>query len=447
MFNKILVANRGEIAVRIIRACRELGIRTVAIFSEPDRDALHTKIADESICIGPAQSKNSYLNIKSILAACDLSSCDAIHPGFGFLSENAYFARKCAQCEVEFIGPSPESIELMGNKIAAKNTMRMAGIPIIPGSNGAIETIDQAKKICDAIGYPVMIKASAGGGGRGIRLVHSPDSLDSNFVAAQQEALAFFGDGSLYIEKFLINPKHIEIQLLADKFGNIIHLADRDCSIQRRNQKLVEEAPSIFISDELRNKMGEMAKVAAKACNYYNAGTIEFLVDSSFNFYFMEMNTRIQVEHPITELITGVDIVKQQILIACNKRLEYNQTDIKLQGHSIECRINAENPNLNFRPSPGKIRGLHMPGGFGVRIDSCVYPGCIISPYYDSMIAKLIVHAKTRKEAIAKMKGALAEFLVEGVDTNIDLHLDILRSDKFLCGDYNIGFLDNFLKN
>lgn len=441
MFNKVLIANRGEIAVRVIRACRELGVRTAAVFSEADRGALHAQIADEAICIGPASSKDSYLNVKSILAACEVTGAEAIHPGFGFLSENATFARMCKRCGVAFIGPDPSSIDLMGDKAQAKETMKSAGVPVVPGSDGLVNTMDEAKAVAAVIGYPVMVKASAGGGGRGIRLVEKEEDLESAVTAAKQEALSCFGDDGVYVEKFIKNPRHIEIQLLADQFGNVIHLGERDCSLQRRNQKMLEETPSPFMNPALRERMGEAAKKAAVACGYYNAGTVEFLVDDQENFYFMEMNTRIQVEHPITELVTGVDLVKQQLLVAAGEKLSLTQDQIKLTGHAIECRINAENPKLNFRPSPGKIQGLHMPGGPGVRVDSAVYQGYEIPPYYDSMIAKLIVYAPTRPEAIMKMKWALAEFLVDGVDTNIDYQLNLVKNEDFESGNYDIGFL------
>ncbi|MFZ2537413.1 MAG: acetyl-CoA carboxylase biotin carboxylase subunit, partial [Oscillospiraceae bacterium] len=437
MFNKILIANRGEIAVRVIRACRELGVRTVAVFSEADRGALHAEIADEAICIGPAQSKDSYLNVKSILAACELTGAQAIHPGFGFLSENAAFARNCKKCGVTFIGPNAESIDLMGDKATAKITMKKAGVPVVPGSEGIVKTMEEAKKIADEIGYPVMIKASAGGGGRGIRLVNVESELEGAMNSAKQEALSFFANDEVYIEKFIIDPRHVEIQILADGFGNVIHLGERDCSMQRRNQKVIEESPCPVMTPELREKMGDAAIKAAKACNYKNAGTVEFLLAADNSFYFMEMNTRIQVEHPVTEFVTGIDIVRQQILIADGQELAISQSDVVLKGHSIECRINAENPEFNFRPSPGKIRALHMPGGPGVRIDSAVYQGYEITPYYDSMIAKLIVYAPTRQEAIRKMKWALAEFLIEGVDTNIDFQLSLIRDKNFENATYD----------
>lgn len=442
MVNKILIANRGEIAVRIIRACRELGIRTVAVFSEADRNALHAQIADEAICIGPAPSKDSYLNVKAILAACEVTGAQAVHPGFGFLSENADFAHMCGRCNLIFIGPDPESMELMGDKAKAKKTMKRAGVPVVPGSDGEVKSIEEAKRIAEMIGYPVMVKASAGGGGRGIRKVDSPDKLEAAIYAAKSEAGAFFGNDGIYIEKFIANPHHIEVQVLADNYGNAVYLGERDCSLQRRNQKVLEESPSMLVTPELRKRMGEISLKAVHACGYKNAGTIEYLVDENGNFYFMEMNTRIQVEHPVTELVSGIDIVKQQILIACGEKLPFKQSDITLRGHAIECRINAENPKYNFRPSPGKIESLHMPGGPGIRIDSAVYQGYTIPPYYDSMIAKLIAYAPTREEAISKMRWALAEFLVDGVDTNIDYQLEILKDKDFINAKYDIGFLD-----
>ncbi|MEG1995953.1 MAG: acetyl-CoA carboxylase biotin carboxylase subunit [Oscillospiraceae bacterium] len=442
MFNKILIANRGEIAVRIIRACRELGVRTVAVFSEADRGALHAQIADEAICIGPAPSKDSYLNVKAILAACELTGAKAVHPGFGFLSENAAFAKTCERCGVKFIGPMPVSIELMGDKANAKDTMKKAGVPVVPGSDGIVKTVSEADEIATKIGYPVMVKASAGGGGRGIRLVNDRSELEAAMASAKQEALSFFGNADIYIEKFIVNPRHVEIQILADSFGNVVHLGERDCSMQRRNQKVLEESPCPIMNQELRERMGEAAKKAATACNYENAGTVEFLLDEKGEFYFMEMNTRIQVEHPITEMVTGIDLVKQQILIADKQKLTITQKDIEIKGHAIECRINAENPYYNFRPSPGKITALHMPGGPGVRIDSAVYQGYEIPKYYDSMIAKLIVYAPSRDEAIRKMKWALAEFLVEGIDTNIDFQLSLLRNEHFEEAQYDIGFLN-----
>ncbi len=444
MFKKVLIANRGEIAVRIIRACRELGIRCVAVYSTADRNALHAQIADEAICIGPADTKDSYLNMKAIITACEITGCDAVHPGFGFLSENAAFARMCRKCNIEFIGPSPESIEMLGDKATAKETMKNAGVPVIPGSEGAVRTVDEAVKAAESIGFPLLVKASAGGGGRGIRMVESIDQLPAQITAAQAEAKNFFGDDAVYMERFIKNPRHVEIQILADKHGNVIHLGERDCSMQRRNQKVLEESPSPVMTHELREKMGEAATRAAKVCNYHNAGTIEFLVENGKDFYFMEMNTRIQVEHPVTEFVTGVDLVKAQLKIAAGLPLDYKQEDICIKGHSIECRINAENPKLNFRPSPGKIEALHIPGGPGVRIDSAAYQGYTISPYYDSMIAKLIVYAPTRDEAIMKMRWALSEFIVDGIDTNIDFQLALIKCNAFEKGEYSNRFLDTF---
>lgn len=442
MFNKILIANRGEIAIRIMRACRELGIKTVAVYSEADKSALHAQIADEAICIGPAASKDSYLNTKAIIAACEVTHAEAIHPGFGFLSENADFARLCETCGLTFIGPTPQVMDLMGDKANARKTVVGAGVPVIPGSDGIVPDLETAKKICKEFGYPVMVKATAGGGGRGIRLVTCEEELESNFVSAQQEALSCFGNGDLYIEKFIENPRHIEIQLLADNYGNVVHLGERDCSLQRRNQKVLEESPSPIMTDDLRRRMGEAAVSAAKASGYRNAGTIEFLVDKNKNFYFMEMNTRIQVEHPVTEFVTGIDLVKAQIRIAAGEKLWLTQDDVKLTGHAIECRINAEDPRHNFRPSPGKIRSIHVPGGFNVRIDSAVYAGYTIPPYYDSMIAKLLVKGSDREEAISKMKVALSEFIIDGVETNIDFQLKLLKNEYFERGEFDNGFLN-----
>ncbi|MDY3792762.1 MAG: acetyl-CoA carboxylase biotin carboxylase subunit [Oscillospiraceae bacterium] len=441
MFKKVLIANRGEIAVRIIRACRELGIHTVTVYSTADKHALHAQIADESVCIGPPATKDSYLNAAALIEACKMTGAEAIHPGFGFLSENADFARLCEENNIVFIGPRPKSISMLGDKATAKKAMKAAGVPVIPGSDGAVPDMETAKKLCAEIGCPLMVKASAGGGGRGIRLVERPEDLEDAIIAAKQEAKNFFGDDSVYMEKFIVNPKHIEVQILADKFGNTVYLGERDCSMQRRNQKVLEETPSPIMTPELREKMGRAAVTAARVCGYTNAGTIEFLVDSGRRFYFMEMNTRIQVEHPITEAVTGIDLVKHQIKIANGERLPFTQKDIAITGHSIECRINAENPDYNFRPSPGQITALHIPGGPGIRVDSSVYQGYTIPPYYDSMIAKLIVHAPTREEAIAKMKWALAEFIVEGVDTNIDFQLSLIRDSAFESGTYDIGYL------
>lgn len=446
MIKKILIANRGEIAVRIIRACRELGIHCVAVYSTADRSALHAQIADEAVCIGPASVSESYLNMNAIISACMITGCDAVHPGFGFLSENAEFAALCRENNIKFIGPSPESIAMLGDKARAKETMKNSGVPVIPGSEGAVKTLDEAKAAAAEIGYPVLVKASAGGGGRGIRMVVSESELEKELTIAQQEAKNFFGDDAVYIEKFISRPRHIEVQIMADESGNTVYLGERDCSMQRRNQKVLEETPSPVMTEKLRRKMGEAAVKAAKACNYFNAGTIEFLVDENKNFYFMEMNTRIQVEHPITEFVTGIDLVKTQIKVASGEKLDFSQNDIKISGHSIECRINAENPHLNFRPSPGTIDALHIPGGPGIRVDSAVYQGYTIPPYYDSMIAKLIVYAPTRAEAIMKMKWALAEFIVDGVDTNIDFQLELIKNPDFEKGDYDNGFLNELIK-
>lgn len=445
MFKKILIANRGEIAVRIIRACREMGIKTVAVYSEIDVDALHTQLADEAICIGPAKSKDSYLNEENILSATVLTGAEAIHPGFGFLSENSKFAKMCEECNITFIGPSFENIENMGNKAKAREIMINANVPIVPGSDGIVENSQSALEISRKIGYPVMIKASAGGGGRGIRIVRDEEELISSFETAKTEAKTAFGDDSMYIEKFIEEPRHIEIQILADNYGNTIYLGERDCSIQRRNQKVMEEAPGPTISEELRMSMGEVAVKAAKSIGYKNAGTIEFLLDKDGNYYFMEMNTRIQVEHPITEMITGMDLIKEQIKIAYGESLAFTQEDIKLNGHAIECRINAENPSKNFMPCPGEINYLHLPGGLGVRIDSSVYQGYIIPPTYDSMIAKLIVHGRTREEAIGRMERALGEFIIDGVTTNIGFQLEILSNPKFLSGDFDTSFVTSEL--
>jgi len=441
VFNKVLIANRGEIAVRIIRACREMGIATVAVYSEADRDALHTQLADEAVCIGPAPAKDSYLKIQNILSACVLTGAEAIHPGFGFLSENSRFAKMCKECNIVFIGPSPECIDKMGNKSNARDLMISAGVPVVPGSEGAIKNETQLIQTASEIGYPVMVKASAGGGGRGIRIVYEQERLVKDYESAKAEAKAAFGDDTIYMEKFIEKPRHVEIQILGDKHGNVVFLGERDCSIQRRNQKVLEEAPCPVMTEKLRKQMGDTAVRAAKAVNYDNAGTIEFLLDKSGHFYFMEMNTRIQVEHPVTEMITGIDLIKEQIKIAAGEELQFTQSDIKLEGHAIECRINAENTEKGFMPSPGKIERLILPGGFNVRVDSAVYQGYVIPPNYDSMIAKLIVHGKDRQEAIMKMRRALYEFIIEGVYTNIDFQLQILTDDDFVKGDYDTGFI------
>ncbi len=440
MFRKVLIANRGEIAVRIIRACRELGIATVAVFSEADRSALHAQLADEAVCIGPARTADSYLNIQAILAACEITGAEAVHPGFGFLSENAAFARMCGKCGVTFIGPPPSAMEQMGDKSQAKAVMKAAGVPVIPGSDGEIASLEEARRIAEEIGYPVMVKASAGGGGRGIRRVDTEAQLEAAITAARQEAASFFGDDGVYLEKFIVNPRHVEIQVIADNFGNVVHLGERDCSLQRRNQKMIEECPCPVMTPSLRKAMGEAAVRAAMACGYRSVGTVEFLLEGK-EFYFMEMNTRIQVEHPITEMVTGIDLVKNQLRIAAGEPLPFRQEAVKLTGHAIECRINAENPAKDFRPCPGRIVSLHMPGGPGIRIDSAVYQGCEIPPFYDSMIAKLIAYAPTREEALMKMKWALAEFIVEGVDTNIDFQLNLMKDADVEAGRYDIGFL------
>ena len=447
MFRKILIANRGEIAVRIIRACREAGLQCVTVYSTADRNALHAEIADESVCIGPPSVQESYLNRNALIAACQNTGASALHPGFGFLSESAEFAQLCIDNGITFIGPSPESIAMLGDKARAKETMKAAGVPVIPGSDGAVSSVEEAKRIAAEIGYPVLVKASAGGGGRGIRRVNSPEELEEQMSVAKEEAKMFFGNDEVYLEKLILGPHHVEIQIIADQMGNTVALGERDCSMQRRNQKVLEESPSPLMTPELRSAMQEAAVRAAKACGYYNAGTIEFLVDSDRNFYFMEMNTRIQVEHPVTEWVTGVDLVQTQLLVAQGKPLPFTQKDIEVRGHAIECRINAENPDQDFRPSPGTIRSLHIPGGPGVRVDSAVYQGYTIPPYYDSMIAKLIVHAPTRHEAIMKMRWALAEFIVDGIDSNIDFQLRLIKNKDFEAGSYDNSFLEKFLRD
>lgn len=443
MIRKVLIANRGEIAVRIIRACKELGIKTVAIYSEADKDAMHAQLADEAICVGTGKSKESYLNESNILSAAVITKCNAIHPGFGFLSEKSDFASMCEECNIKFIGPNSETIEMMGNKSRAREIMKSAKVPVVPGSDGILESFEEALEETKKIGYPLMIKASSGGGGKGIRIVHKPEELENAFYTAKTEAKINFGDDSVYMEKFIENPRHIEFQILGDDFGNVIHLGERDCSIQRRNQKLLEEAPSIILSEKLRKSMGDAAVNAARAVNYINAGTIEFLVDKHGDFYFMEMNTRIQVEHPVTEMITSVDIVKEQLRIASGEELSLTQEEVVFRGHSIECRINAENPNKNFAPSPGKIQFLNLPGGNGVRVDTAVYSGYTIPPLYDSMIAKLIVHGKSRDEAISKMVRALEEFVIEGIDNNVEFQIDILNNEKFRSGSFDTGFISS----
>lgn len=441
MISKVLVANRGEIAVRVIRACKELGIKTVAIYSDADKEAMHTQLADEAICVGAGKSKDSYLNEINIISAAVTTKCNAIHPGFGFLSENAEFASICEECNIKFIGPSSETMSIMGNKSRARDIMKSAGVPVVPGSDGVVATYEDAMVEARKIGFPLMIKASAGGGGKGIRLVRKFEELENAYNTAKSEAKNNFNDDSVYMEKFIENPRHIEFQILGDSFGNVVHLGERDCSVQRRNQKVIEEAPSYILSAELREKMGDVAVRAAKAVNYVNAGTIEFLVDKNNDFYFMEMNTRIQVEHPITEMITNVDIVKEQLKIASGEEMKLNQDMIKIDGHAIECRINAENPSRNFAPCPGKIKFLNLPGGNGIRVDTAVYPGYTIPPLYDSMIAKLIVHGKTREEAIRKMISALEEVVIDGIDSNVDFHISILNNNRFREGLFDTSFI------
>jgi len=447
MWKKVLIANRGEIAVRIIRACREAGLQCVTVYSTADKTALHAEIADESVCIGPPSVQDSYLNMNALISACQNTGAEALHPGFGFLSESAEFAQLCIDNGITFIGPSPASISMLGDKARAKETMKAAGVPVIPGSDGAVTSVEEAKKIAAEIGYPVLVKASAGGGGRGIRRIDREDQLEEQMSVAKEEAKLFFGNDEVYLEKLIVGPHHVEIQIIADQMGNTVALGERDCSMQRRNQKVLEESPSPLMTPELRKAMQEAAVRAAKACGYYNAGTIEFLVDDDRNFYFMEMNTRIQVEHPVTEWVTGVDLVQTQLLVAQGKPLPFTQKDIEVRGHAIECRINAENPDQDFRPSPGTIRSLHIPGGPGVRVDSAVYQGYTIPPYYDSMIAKLIVHAPTRHEAIMKMRWALAEFIVDGIDSNIDFQLRLIKNKDFEAGSYDNSFLEKFLRD
>lgn len=441
MLNKVLIANRGEIAVRIIRACREMGIKTVAVYSEADKNSLHKELADEAICIGPAPSNKSYLNVKAIIEAACLKGCDSIHPGYGFLSENSSFAKMCNEIGIKFIGPSHEMIELMGNKSKAKETMKKAGVPVVPGSDGIVDNVLEAVKVASEIGYPVILKASSGGGGKGIRVAYNKEELIKFYDIVKQEAKISFNDDSIYIEKFIENPRHIEIQIMADEHGNVIHLGERDCTIQRKNQKMFEETPSGIISEKLRQKMGKVAVNAMKQIGYSNVGTIEFLVDKNKDFYFMETNTRVQVEHPITEAITGIDIIKEQLRIASGENLQYKQEDVKFTGHSLEARINAENPSKNFMPCPGEIKEVHIPGGNGVRIDTAIYQGYKIPPTYDSMIAKVIVHGKDRNESIAKMKRALAEFVVVGIDTNIDFLYKILENENFINNNYDTSFI------
>ncbi|MGF2617029.1 acetyl-CoA carboxylase biotin carboxylase subunit [Rossellomorea vietnamensis] len=443
MIKKLLIANRGEIAVRVIRACREMGIDSVAVYSEADKEALHVQLADEAYCIGPTASKDSYLNFTNIISVAKLTDCDAIHPGYGFLAENADFAELCRECNITFVGPSPEAISKMGTKDVARETMREAGVPIVPGSQGIVKDAEEAVSLAEQIGYPVIIKATAGGGGKGIRVAKTEQELVKGINITQQEAATAFGNPGVYIEKFIEDFRHVEIQVLGDNFGNVIHLGERDCTIQRRLQKLIEETPSPALDENIRSEMGQAAVKAAQAVDYSGAGTVEFIFDHvNKKFYFMEMNTRIQVEHPVTEQVTGVDLIKQQIKVASGEQLELKQEAIEFNGWSIECRINAENPEKNFMPSAGRIELYLPPGGLGVRVDSAAYPGYMIPPYYDSMIAKLITYGATREEAIARMKRALSEFVIEGVHTTIPFHLKVLEHETFVSGDFNTKFLE-----
>ena len=446
MFRKVLIANRGEIAVRIIRACRELGIPTVAIYSQADANSLHVRLATEAYCIGPAKSADSYLSIPAIMSAAMVSGADAIHPGYGFMSERADFAEICEKQGIKFIGPTAEAMRKMGDKATARKTMIENNVPVTPGT-GIVRTVEEVQEFGNKVGYPIILKATAGGGGKGIRVANSPEELEKNYNIVKQEAKISFNDDEIYIEKFIKNPRHVEIQILADEHGNVIHLGERDCSIQRRNQKVIEETPSTIVDEKLRNKMGETAVKAAKLAGYSSCGTVEFLVDDDKKFYFMEMNTRIQVEHPITEMRTGIDIVKQQIKIAGGEQLKLKQKDVEFRGHSIECRINAENPSKNFMPCPGKITGLNFPGGKGIRIDSAIYEGYTIPPNYDSMIAKIIAFGDTRNEAISKMKRALEEIVIEGVDTNIDFLFQIIKNQDFIRGKFDTSFIEKEILN
>ena len=446
MFKRILIANRGEIAVRILRCCRELDIETVAVYSEADKTALHVQLATQAVCIGPAKAAQSYLNAPAILTVAMETGCDAIHPGFGFLSENSEFARLCQECGITFIGPRPEVIDMMGNKSAARQLMIDHGVPVVPGSQGSLDTPEEAQRIADEIGYPVLLKAAAGGGGRGMRRVFSREELIPNFEAARAEAVACFGNGEMYLEKLVLNPRHVEFQILADEKGNTVHLGERDCSIQRKNQKLMEESPCKALSPELRKAMGEAAVNAAKAAGYTGAGTIEFVLSPEGEFYFIEMNTRIQVEHPVTEMVTGIDLIREQIRMAAHLPLGFEQKDIVFSGHAIECRINAENPAKGFLPSPGKVEFLHLPGGCGVRVDTALYPGYETSPFYDSMVAKIIVHAPNRLQAIRRMRRALEELVIDGIDTGADLAHLILYHPDYLKGNYNTSFIENHLE-
>jgi acetyl-CoA carboxylase biotin carboxylase subunit len=446
MFKKILIANRGEIALRIIRACRELGIETVAVYSEADEQSLHVQLADGAICIGPAASNESYLRPERIIAAAEIADVDAIHPGYGFLSEDPAFAEQCEECKIKFVGPQSNTIRQMGDKATARETVKAAGVPTVPGSEGVVRDAEEGLKIAGKIGYPVIIKAVAGGGGRGMRLAHNAVSFHKEFAAASNEALKAFGNGAVYVEKFIEEPRHIEFQILADEHGEVIHLGERDCSIQRRHQKVIEEAPSPFMTPELRTAMGEAAVKAAQACGYWNAGTIEFLVDKNRNFYFIEMNTRIQVEHPVTEEVTGIDLIKEQFRLASGQKLQMRQSDIKIKGHAIECRVCAENPGMNFAPSPGEISLYYPPGGHGVRVDSHIYGGYTVPKYYDSMIAKVITVGRDRKLAIARMNRALNEYLIRGIFTNIPFARSIINDPEFVRGNFTTRFVEEFLQ-
>lgn len=445
MFKKILIANRGEIAVRIIRACRELNIATVAVYSEADREALHTQLADEAVCIGGARARDSYLNMHNIISAAVLTGATAIHPGFGFLAENSFFASLCKECSIAFIGPEPETIDLMGNKAQALKVMKSAKVPVVPGSEGAVDTLERAQELAKTIGFPLLIKASAGGGGKGIRKVEKAEELTKAYETARAEARGAFGDDTVYMERFLVNPKHIEVQILGDSKGNVVALGERDCSMQRNNQKVLEEAPASTITEEKRNELMNLALKACRAVKYKGAGTLEFLMDDAGRFYFMEMNTRLQVEHPVTEYVTGVDIVKEQIRIEAGLPLSLKEEEVKITGHSIECRINAEDPDKNFAPCPGTIKFVHFPGGPGIRVDSGVYAGYTIPPYYDSMVAKIIAYGETRSEALSRMRRALEELVIDGIDTNVDFQLGLLNEEEFLKGTYNTGFINKRL--
>lgn len=446
MANKILIANRGEIAVRIIRACKELGVGSVAVYSKVDQSSLHVKLADEAICVGEAHSAESYLHINNIISAALSTGCNAIHPGYGFLSENEKFVSIVEKCNLNFIGPSSDAISKLGNKALAKQIAKDAGIPVVEGSNGIVETLEDAIVIANRIGYPLLIKAVSGGGGKGISLITNQQDLETLFNRTCQEALANFGDSSVYIEKFIESPRHIEMQILADKYGNAVYLGERDCSIQRRNQKMIEESPSPFVNEKLRKELGEASVRLAKAVKYENAGTVEFIVDKNGKYYFIEMNTRIQVEHPVTEMVTGIDIVKEQLRIAFGNELSFRQEDIKINGYALECRINAEDPNHEFRPSPGLIKNLVLPGGPGVRIDTHIYSSYVVPPYYDSMLAKLIVHAPTRREAIRKMRSSLEQLMIDGIKTNLEMQYVIMYNTDFVRGVYDTGFMKTFLE-